>query len=63
MYLGQEGRRRDLGATTTPSAPTATSASRPPRTAEYVIWLVDQLGKGGPDYVYRIEVTPGRRRS
>ena len=23
-----------------------------------MIWLVDQLGKGGPDYAYRIEVTP-----
>ncbi len=29
-----------------------------PEDAEYVIWLIDQLGKGGPDYAYRIEVTP-----
>jgi hypothetical protein len=29
-----------------------------PNDGEYVIWIVDQLQKGGPDYFYRIEVTP-----
>jgi len=29
-----------------------------PADGEYVIALVDQLQNGGPDYVYRVEVTP-----
>ena len=29
-----------------------------PNDGEYVIWLVDHLSKGGPDYAYRIEVSP-----
>ena len=31
-----------------------------PEDGEYVVWVHDHLGKGGPDYVYRVEVTPGR---
>ncbi len=33
-----------------------------PADGEYVITLVDQLQNGGPDYVYRIEVTPVEAR-
>ncbi len=29
-----------------------------PADDQYVIVVYDQLGQGGPDYVYRIEVTP-----
>ncbi len=29
-----------------------------PDDGEYVIWVHDHLTKGGPDYAYRIEVTP-----
>jgi hypothetical protein len=29
-----------------------------PADGEYVIWVHDHLKKGGPDYFYRIEVTP-----
>lgn len=29
-----------------------------PEDGEYVVWIADQLKKGGEDYVYRIEVTP-----
>ncbi|MFO0951337.1 MAG: PPC domain-containing protein [Isosphaeraceae bacterium] len=29
-----------------------------PNDGEYVVWIFDQLQKGGPDYFYRIEVTP-----
>ncbi len=29
-----------------------------PNDGEFVIWLNDQLQKGGPDYFYRIEVSP-----
>ena len=29
-----------------------------PEDGEYVVWVQDQLLKGGPDYAYRIEVSP-----
>lgn len=29
-----------------------------PGDGEFVVWVFDQLQKGGPDYSYRIEVTP-----
>jgi hypothetical protein len=29
-----------------------------PEEADYVVWVHDQLQKGGPDYAYRIEVSP-----
>jgi hypothetical protein len=29
-----------------------------PSDGEYVLWIFDQLKKGGPDYTYRIEVSP-----
>jgi hypothetical protein len=29
-----------------------------PEDAEYVLWVHDHLKKGGPDYAYRVEVTP-----
>ena len=29
-----------------------------PSDGEYVVWIFDQLKKGGPDYTYRIEVSP-----
>lgn len=29
-----------------------------PNDGDYVVWIVDQLQKGGPDYTYRIEVSP-----
>lgn len=33
-----------------------------PKDGEYVLTVVDQLGKGGPNYFYRVEVTPPRPR-
>lgn len=29
-----------------------------PEDGEYVVWVFDQLRKGGPEYTYRIEVSP-----
>jgi hypothetical protein len=29
-----------------------------PRDGEYVVMITDQLKKGGPDYIYRVEITP-----
>src|SRR5262249_55838046 len=33
-----------------------------PNDGEYVVWLFDQLQKGGPDHAYRIEVSPVQPR-
>ena len=60
MYLGKKGGGAMLGADDS-VGPDSYFRFQAPETAEYVIWLVDQLGKGGPDYAYRIELT--RRRA
>ena len=57
MYLGKKGGGAILGADDS-IGPDSYFRFQAPETAEYVIWLIDQLGKGGPDYAYRIEVTP-----
>ncbi len=57
MYLGKKNGGAMLGADDS-VGPDSYFRFQAPETAEYVIWLVDQLGKGGPDYAYRIEVTP-----
>jgi hypothetical protein len=56
MYLGKKGGGAMLGADDS-VGPDSYFRFQAPETAEYVIWLVDQLGKGGPDYTYRIELT------
>ena len=62
MYLGKKGAGAMLGADDA-IGPDSYFRFQAPEDAEYVIWLVDQLGKGGPDYAYRIEVTPGRAQA
>jgi hypothetical protein len=57
MYLGKKGAGASLGDDDA-VPPDSYFRFQAPETAEYVIWLVDHLGKGGPDYFYRIEVTP-----
>jgi hypothetical protein len=57
MYLGKKGGGAMLGADDA-IGPDSYFRFQAPEDAEYVIWLVDQLGKGGPDYAYRIEATP-----
>ena len=57
MYLGKKGAGALLGADDS-VGPDSYFRFQAPETAEYVVWLVDQLGKGGPDYSYRIELTP-----
>ena len=57
MYLGKKGGGAMLGADDA-VGPDSYFRFQAPEDAEYVIWLVDHLGKGGPDYAYRIEVTP-----
>jgi hypothetical protein len=57
MYLGKKGGGAFLGADDS-FGPDSFFRFQAPEDAEYVVWLIDQLGKGGPDYAYRIEVTP-----
>jgi hypothetical protein len=57
MYLGKKGAGAILGADDS-VGPDSYFRFQAPETAEYVVWLVDQLGKGGPDYSYRIELAP-----
>ena len=57
MYLGKKGAGAMLGADDS-VGPDSYFRFQAPESAEYVVWLVDQLGKGGPDYAYRIELTP-----
>ncbi len=57
MYLGKKGGGAMVGADDS-IGPDSYFRFQAPETAEYVVWLVDQLGKGGRDYAYRIEVTP-----
>jgi hypothetical protein len=56
MYLAKKGAGAMLGADDA-FGPDSYFRFQAPEDAEYVIWLVDHLGKGGPDYAYRIEVT------
>ena len=57
MYLGKKGGGAFLGADDS-IGPDSYFRFQAPETAEFVIWVIDHLGKGGPDYAYRIEVTP-----
>ncbi len=57
MYLGKKGAGAMLGADDS-FGPDSFFRFQAPENAEYVVWVIDQLGKGGPDYFYRIEVTP-----
>jgi hypothetical protein len=57
MYLGKKGAGAAVG-NDDAVGPDSYFRFSCPEDAEYVVWVVDHLGKGGPDYVYRIEVTP-----
>ncbi len=56
MYLGKKGAGAMLGADDS-IGPDSYFRFQAPEDAEYVLWVVDHLGKGGPDYAYRMEVT------
>lgn len=57
MYLGKRGAGAAVGNDDS-AGPDSYFRFTCPEDAEYVLWVVDHLNKGGPDYVYRIEVTP-----
>lgn len=57
LYLGAKGAGAMLG-NDDAIGPDSYFRFSAPNDGEYVVWLVDQLQKGGPDYAYRIEVSP-----
>jgi hypothetical protein len=57
MYLGKKGAGAAVGNDDS-AGPDSYFRFTCPEDAEYVVWVVDHLGKGGPDYVYRVEVSP-----
>lgn len=56
MYLGKKGAGAAVGSDDS-VGPDSFFRFTCPEDAEYVLWVVDHLGKGGPDYVYRVEVS------
>jgi hypothetical protein len=56
MYLGKKGAGAAVG-NDDAIGPDSYFRFTCPEDAEYVLWVVDHLGKGGPDYVYRVEVS------
>ncbi|WP_165245840.1 PPC domain-containing protein [Paludisphaera soli] len=56
MYLAKKGSGAMIGSDDS-TGPDSYFRQALPEDGEYVVSIVDQLGKGGPDYVYRIEVT------
>ncbi len=57
MYLGKKGGGAMLG-TDDAVGPDSYFRFQAPKTANTSSGWIDQLGKGGPDYAYRIEVSP-----
>ncbi len=62
MYVGVLGGRCARRATTTAVGPDSYFRFTAPEDKEYALWVHDHLQKGGPDYFYRIEVTPVQPR-
>jgi hypothetical protein len=57
IYLGKKGAGAAVG-NDDAAGPDSYFRFTCPEDAEYMFWVVDHLGKGGADYVYRVEVTP-----
>jgi hypothetical protein len=57
LYLGAKGGGALLG-NDDAVGPDSYFRFSAPNDGEFVVWIVDQLKKGGPDYTYRIEVSP-----
>lgn len=56
MYLAKKGAGAMVGSDDT-TGPDSAFRQALPEDGEYVVSIVDQLKKGGPDYIYRVEVT------
>lgn len=61
LYLGKKGGGALQGADDA-VGPDSFFRFNAPESAEYVVWVIDQLGQGGPNYGYRIELTPPEAR-
>ena len=57
LYVGKRGAGA-LAGNDDSAGPDSYLRFAAPEDAEYVIWVQDQLLKGGPDYAYRIEMSP-----
>lgn len=57
MYIGKKGGGALTGNDDS-AGPDSAFRFTAPDDGEYVVWVVDHLGKGGTDYFYRIEMTP-----
>ena len=57
LYIGKKGGGALVG-NDDAAGPDSGFRFTAPDDGEYVVWLVDHLGKGGPDYFYRVELTP-----
>lgn len=57
LYIGKKGGGAITG-NDDAAGPDSAFRFTAPDDGEYVVWLVDHLGKGGNDYFYRIEMTP-----
>ncbi len=57
VYIGKKGGGALAGDDDANNSPDSNLKFTIPDDGEYVIWIVDHLRKGGPDYFYRIEVT------
>jgi hypothetical protein len=57
MYLGKKGAGAAVGNDDS-TGPDSYFRYALPEDGEYVLWVVDHLGKGAPDYLYRVEVSP-----
>ncbi len=61
LYIGKKGGGAIVG-NDDAAGPDAGFRFTAPEDGEYVVWIVDHLGKGGKDYFYRIELTPVEAR-
>ena len=61
LYIGKKGGGALVG-NDDAAGPDSGFRFTAPDDGEYVVWIVDHLGKGGPDYFYRIEMTPVEAR-
>jgi len=57
LYIGKKGGGALVG-NDDAAGPDSGFRFTAPDDGEYVVWLVDHLGKGGPEYFYRVELTP-----
>jgi hypothetical protein len=58
LHILKKGGAYLAGNDDSPAGPDSYLRFQAPEDGEYVLWLHDHLKKGGPEYAYRIEVSP-----